>query len=603
MLSHENKNYDCAGLMRHITKPDFYQYVFESLVNNIPAAKAALFYFYDKGKTSLNLEHAFGFERNLRGMPLSPALEGICGKVFASGRSEVIADAVHLKRFAKEIEPLTEVVRFDDGGRYYEPSSLLVSPIIANSAPDGLIVVINHSPHSTFGPEDIMQAESVAAAVALHRTIVQMNENNAYLSEELLTMKKAVGCGGDVQRYAGAVAAALGAAFLKGQEFQEMLEIAHSYAAAPMALYNMFLEKLAGTGDSCEICLPESILDFIQPGNFSRSEWARVELGDGALLLIPIHYGGRARGILAVKTVSSEIDAKMQAALDILSQYLASVWLKKAAVNEYNNNLKNEILTGILSGDGDSSLLPKLKTLGLEKKGKFFVILIMIPEVENHLSYCETQEGASFLNKLDSLISGAGVKGIAIPEYHDVCLILSCGGARVSSKRYANTVDELMAAITGEYPNMTVSGSRIYETVYNVRKCYWEASQCLRIINRYFIHRKSVNYLNMGALRLLLTQNQEDIEAYLEDILLPIIEYDQSRGTELLMTLFYYSRFNKSVGYVSKKLNIHPNTLYQRVKKIEELLGYDLEDPMDWFDIQAASIMYGLIYTDLITKL
>lgn len=62
MLSHENKNYDCAGLMRHITKPDFYQYVFESLVNNIPAAKAALFYFYDKGKTSLNLEHAFGFE-------------------------------------------------------------------------------------------------------------------------------------------------------------------------------------------------------------------------------------------------------------------------------------------------------------------------------------------------------------------------------------------------------------------------------------------------------------------------------------------------------------------------------------------------------------
>ena len=35
-------------------------------------------------------------------------------------------------------------------------------------------------------------------------------------------------------------------------------------------------------------------------------------------------------------------------------------------------------LTGILSGDGDSSLLPKLKTLGLEKKGKFFVILIII---------------------------------------------------------------------------------------------------------------------------------------------------------------------------------------------------------------------------------
>ena len=86
----------------------------------------------------------------------------------------------------------------------------------------------------------------------------------------------------------------------------------------------------------------------------------------------------------------------------------------------------------------------------------------------------------------------------------------------------------------------------------------------------------------MGALRLLLTQRREDIEAYMEDILRPIIEYDKNKGTDLIMTLFYYSRFNK---------------------KIEELLGYSLDDPMDWFDIQAASIMYGLIYTDLITKL
>lgn len=603
MLGYEDKNYGCADLMRQITKPDFYQFAFAALSNNISAAKAALFYFYDKDKKSLNLEHAFGFERNLRGMPLSPALEGICGRVFASGRAAVISDSPHLKRFARETEPLTEVVRFDDGKRYYEPSALLVAPVMDGASPDGLIAVIGHSPHDTFGEDDAAQAESIAAAVALHRAMERMNEDNAHLSEELHVMKKVVGSGDDVRRYAGAVAAALGSAFLKGYEFSEMLKIAHSYAHIPTALYNMFLEKLAWTGDAGDMRLPENIVDYIQPGGFSKNEWKRVEQDGRPLLLIPIQYGGRTHGILAAQPSSPEPEEKTRAALDILSHYIASVWLKKAAINEYNNNLKTEVLTGILSGDGDSSLIPKLKTLGLEKKGKFFVILIMIPETENHLSHCETQEGAALLNKLDVLISEAGLKGIVIPEYNDVCMILSCGESRVSSKRYSNTVDELMAAITKARPELTVSGSRIYETVYNVRKCYWEASQCLRIINRYFIHRKSVNYLNMGALRLLLTQNKEDIEAYLEDILLPIVEYDRSRGTELLMTLFYYARFNKSVGYVSKKLSIHPNTLYQRVKKIEELLGYSLEDPMDWFDIQAASIMYGLIYTDLITNL
>lgn len=603
MPSSKGETYGCADLMRSIMTPDFYQYAFMALSGNIPAARAALFYFYNKDKTSLNLEHAFGFEWNLRGMPLSPALEGICGKVFASGHSEIISDAPHLKRFAKEMKPLTEVVRFDDGERYYKPSSLIVSPVTVNAAPDGLIAIIGHTPHGTFSREDIAQADGVAAAVALHRTIARMNEDNSHLSEELRVMKEIVDSDDDVRRYSGVVASALGAAFLRGQEFAEMLDIAHSYAAVPMALYNMFLEQLARTYDAADMRLPDNIVDFIQPGGFSKNGWIPVKHGGGTLFLIPIYYGGRARGILTVQSDSPALSEKKRAVLGALSQYLASVWLKKAAVNEYNNNLKNEILTGILSGDDDSALLPKLRTLGIEKKGQFFVILMMIPETENHLSYCGTQDGAALLNTLENMINAAGLKGIVIPEYNDICLILSCGEARAKTKRYSNIVDELMASITKAFPELTVSGSRVYETIYNVRKCYWEASQCLRIINRYFIHRKSANYLNMGALRLLLTQNKEDIEAYLEDILLPIVEYDQSRGTELLMTLFYYARFNKSVGYVSKKLNIHPNTLYQRVKKIEELLGYDLEDPMDWFDIQAASIMYGLIYTDLITKL
>ena len=123
------------------------------------------------------------------------------------------------------------------------------------------------------------------------------------------------------------------------------------------------------------------------------------------------------------------------------------------------------------------------------------------------------------------------------------------------------------------------------------------------IIKKYFVHRRCVNYIDIGVLRLLLTQNKEGVETYLEDILGPVMEYDRTRNTELLTTLFYYSRLNKSVRAVSGKLNIHANTLYQRIKKVEELLGYDFENPMDWFDVQSASIMYGLIYTNLITKI
>ena len=280
------------------------------------------------------------------------------------------------------MKPLTEVVRFDDGERYYEPSSLIVSPVTVNAAPDGLIAIIGHTP-------------------------------------ELRVMKEIVDSDDDVRRYSGVVASALGAAFLRGQEFAEMLDIAHSYAAVPMALYNMFLEQLARTYDAADMRLPDNIVDFIQPGGFSKNGWIPVKHGGGTLFLIPIYYGGRARGILTVQSDSPALSEKKRAVLGVLSQYLASVWLKKAAVNEYNNNLKNEILTGILSGDDDSALLPKLRTLGIEKKGQFFVILMMIPETENHLSYCGTQDGAALLNTLENMINTAGLKGIVIPEYND----------------------------------------------------------------------------------------------------------------------------------------------------------------------------------------
>lgn len=62
--------------------------------------------------------------------------------------------------------------------------------------------------------------------------------------------------------------------------------------------------------------------------------------------------------------------------------------------------------------------------------------------------------------------------------------------------------------------------------------------------------------------------------------------YDQQNKTELLATLKCYLRCNRSLKHTSKELYIHRNTLFNRMQKIIDLTGIDLEDSSQMFDLE-----------------
>lgn len=59
-------------------------------------------------------------------------------------------------------------------------------------------------------------------------------------------------------------------------------------------------------------------------------------------------------------------------------------------------------------------------------------------------------------------------------------------------------------------------------------------------------------------------------------------------NNELEKTILTYVKTNRSVKETAKKLHIHPNTLYQRLNKIENLLQLDLDQWEDMLKIQLA---------------
>ena len=74
----------------------------------------------------------------------------------------------------------------------------------------------------------------------------------------------------------------------------------------------------------------------------------------------------------------------------------------------------------------------------------------------------------------------------------------------------------------------------------------------------------------------------------LHDILLPLDDWGQERATTATRTLLSYLGHRNSLGMAGRELNLHPNGVAHRLKRIREALGVDLDDPDTRFAVELA---------------
>ena len=78
------------------------------------------------------------------------------------------------------------------------------------------------------------------------------------------------------------------------------------------------------------------------------------------------------------------------------------------------------------------------------------------------------------------------------------------------------------------------------------------------------------------------------VDRFVEQMLGPLIEYDERRKGELVRTLDAYFTCDGSVKMAGETLFAHPHTVTYRLKQIERLTGWSLRDPEDKLRLQLA---------------
>lgn len=158
---------------------------------------------------------------------------------------------------------------------------------------------------------------------------------------------------------------------------------------------------------------------------------------------------------------------------------------------------------------------------------------------------------------------------------------------------------ELASDIRGELKQMDadmqvlVSVGDVCQNVTEVRSAYLQASRALDAARSLGRVDETVRHSDLGIYGILFREdNTDELLAFTENSLAPLIEYDRQNGTSLLKTLDTYLKHQGVLAKTARKLYIHVNTLRQRLERIEDVLNISLDDPTVRLNIQLALRIY-----------
>lgn len=132
--------------------------------------------------------------------------------------------------------------------------------------------------------------------------------------------------------------------------------------------------------------------------------------------------------------------------------------------------------------------------------------------------------------------------------------------------------------------------------LYNLRKSCDEARIALHYPHVMGTKVESQYFSDLGIFTPLFSQELESVKMFCRNTLEPLLDYDTKNEDTLLPTLTELVNSNFSLKETAKNLFIHVNTLYYRIKKIEQFLRVDLSQMSTRVNLFTVSKSWDLLH-------
>jgi len=310
-------------------------------------------------------------------------------------------------------------------------------------------------------------------------------------------------------------------------------------------------------------------LDGRGSGPATRSLWPGVDIGD--LLLTPLAAGGERLGLLCAGSPPARKFSGEDSELARAIAHIAAVAIKRAQLIEHltNANIVKDLFEALAAG-ATSFAVAKAAEVRCDLTGPFLMVCAE-PAGGLEPASVEWRKAAEVLGRgLGGLQPRAAIEAGPGPVRAAVPL----GAGR------PERVEELLRACQqlGEETSAAIGVSQMHRFAAEAARAYREALDAATIGRALLRDGGAIGYWQLGAYRYLVRIDADDAPRdRMREAVDVLIAYDTRRSSSLLDTLERYLAERRSVIESARALFIHPNTLRQRLARIEELTGVELD--------------------------
>jgi hypothetical protein len=222
--------------------------------------------------------------------------------------------------------------------------------------------------------------------------------------------------------------------------------------------------------------------------------------------------------------------------------------------------------------------------LGLDRTREHYVMTIAVPE---------TRAGPAG-SPVELLLARHAPDAIVATRADEVVAIVPARSNGRTPAEQGRALAQACAAGDGQALRAGIGNP--CATAAEISRSYAEARRALAAGQRMGKASPVTAFADLGIHRLLLRVPEVgDLRSFADEVLGALAEEEQATGIDYLATLAVYFRENGSPRRAAQRLQVHPNTVSYRIRRIEELTGLSLDVHRDRLMAEVAvEILDGL---------
>ncbi len=247
---------------------------------------------------------------------------------------------------------------------------------------------------------------------------------------------------------------------------------------------------------------------------------------------------------------------------------------RERAVTAARDDIEGGVVAALVSGAfaSEEAIAERARRVGLDASRGNCVIVIAVAEATLEAAVASAHRWAS--THLEGALTGS--------HNGRVCVIVG-GADEQLSAAFTVAAQHLCNAVAAGVAQRSVSAGigRVAPGAAGIRLSHDEAVQAEAMGKRLYGQGRAVAFAELGLHRLLFAMARgDDLRSFHDDVLGPLRAHDKRGHAALLPTLEAFFACNGSPTDMAAELHLHRNTVLYRLRRIQEIAGIDLDDPL-----------------------